>query len=202
MDDVRAINNHKGFKVVWNPGRLRSAFNKLNPENMVVMIGNGIESSVNESYKVKHVNIEIKDFSMFKANTLGPCVYWYLGNSKSRGLYGYDQLEMIKSRIPFHIIDGFQGHDMDYVKEQYYDKCFVNVKPIIHGGLTSATELAFMGRKTISNTKAPFCVGYADIDHMVDLIMEESKKIGTIQPDLASSSFESTDAWRYEQFWT
>lgn len=200
-EDVDVINNHKGFKVIWNTGRLRSCFDAINPHNVVVMIGNGVEADIPDRYKSKSVNIEIKDFSMFVPNILGPEVYFYIGNNKQRKLYGYDLVKKISKRIPFPVQYAGQGHTMKEVKENYYDNCFVNIKPIIHGGLTTATELAFMGRKTISNTKADFCIGYDNIDEIVDIIEQESQKIGTVQPNLIRDTFEGTGAWRHESFW-
>jgi len=43
-EDVKIINAHKGFKVVWNPGRKKDLFENLN-NDIIVMIGNGIEAN-------------------------------------------------------------------------------------------------------------------------------------------------------------
>jgi hypothetical protein len=186
-EDVSVINSHKGFKVVWNSGRPREIFSYVN-KDAIVMVGNGIKFSL-PGYKVKEVNIEIKDYSMFQPSPMGNKIYCYLGNEKGKDIMGYDFIEELKGRVEHEIIIGMQGHGMDWVKENYYDKCFVNIKPNITGGITTATELAYMGRYTVSNTDLPYCIGYKSIDDVAEIIKEQSKKIGTTQKPIIGDFF-------------
>lgn len=198
-EDVKVINAHKGFKVVWNSGRKRDIFDRLD-NNIVVMIGNGIEADIS-NYKSKDVNIEIKDFSIFKPTPLGMFVYVYLGKPKYKEMYGYSLVKEVASKIPYKILYGYLGNEMDFVKREYYDKSFINIKINIHGGLTTATELAHMGRKTISNTKAVFCESYQDVDDIVDMIMAESLLIGKIPVSKIPEGFFTGKEWLNEKFW-
>jgi len=199
-EDVRFINAHKGFKVVWNPGRKRDVFDNLN-DDIVVMIGNGIDADIS-NYKSKRVNIEIKDFSMFKPVPLGMFVYAYLGKSKYKEMYGYDLVKEVEKKIPYKILQGYLGNEMDFVKREYYDKAFINLKINLTGGLTTATEMALMGRKTISNTKVVFCEPYQDIDDIVNLIMAESLLIGKLPTSKLPEGFFTGKEWLSEKFWS
>ncbi len=199
-EDIRAINDHKGFKVVWNWGGIGDFFNNLDPVNVVVMMSPFINhDSISDKYKKKKANIQIKDFSMFTPNKLGDKVYCYLGNPNVQDQYGYEVVEKLKKEIEFEVIYGYLGHSINFIKEQYYDNCFVNIKTKVIGGMTTATELAYMGRMTISNTKAPFCIDYKD--NILDIIREESKKIGTIQPSMIGDFFDTGEEWKQLKFW-
>jgi hypothetical protein len=201
QEDIDVINQHNGFKVVWLTGKIQKVFQQLNPDNLVILISNGVDVCIPAEYKVKQGNIQIKDFSMFKPNKLGNKIYCYLGNGKGKHIMGYDLINQLKLLVEYKIIEGYQGHSMEQVKNNYYDNCFVNVKPNLTGGLTSAIELAKMGRYTISNSKALFCKNYEGLEDMVKLIEIESKKIGTIQPSLIDGYFNIGEEWKQEKFW-
>ena len=122
QEDVDAINNHKGFKVVWNSGRPERIFSSINPNNVIVMVGIGIEFS-DTRYKIKNTTFEIKDFSMFRPNVLGDSVYVYLGNEKSKHRYGYDIIEEVKKKIPYRVLYGMHSKikvdNIAYVKKNF-----------------------------------------------------------------------------------
>ena len=198
--DVEAINKHKGFKVIWNTGRIRDIFTMINCKNVVVMDSGVIDhSSIKGKYKIKKASIQIKDFSMFKPGVLGDKIYCYLGDIASKEIMGFSFMEKLKMKTPFDIIYGFLGNSIEFVKEQYYDKCFVNIKPNVIGGITTAAELAYMGRMTISNTKTPFCINYKD--DILDIITKESKKIGTLQSSMIGDFYNIGDEWKQVKFW-
>jgi len=202
MDDVNAINNHRAFKVVRNTGRLRDCFFKINPRGVVVHIASqqqGIPE--NGIYKTKRAAFPIKDFSLFTPVPLGDKIYCYVGNERMKEEYGYSIIDAFRKKSPFEIIIGFHQHDIKYVMDNYYSRSFVNIKPTIYGGNTSAIEMAYMGRMTISNRDAPFCIKYSDIDEMLSVVMAESKKIGTIQPSVVGDFFDTGDEWKDENFW-
>ena len=67
-------------------------------------------------------------------------------------------------------------------------------------------ELAHMGRKTIAQNQggASNVLEYKSLDHMIDLIYEESEKIGTIQEDVYNNIkniFQESDEWLSLKFW-
>ena len=199
-EDVEVINRHKGFKVVWNTGRVRDIFESLD-NNIVVMIGNGIEADISDKYKSKNVNIEIKDFSIFKPVPFGNFVYAYLGKPEHKELYGYNIVNEVSRKIPFKILIGYLGHEMDFVKREYYDNSFINIKINLVGGMTTSTELAYMGRKTISNTNSILCTPYKDVDDIVNLIMEESLNINKIPESRIPEVYFTRKEWLNESFW-
>lgn len=201
IEDVKIINAHKGFKVVWNTGSTRRVFNKLK-KDIIVMQGVGVPFT-SSKYKVKRCTFEIKDFSMFKPSPLGSSIYAYIGHDAEnfKVHYGYDFIEEVRKKISYPVIYGFRGKEMDYVKREYYDNCFVNIKPHSIGGFTTSTELAFMGRRTISNSDAPWCDPYRSVDDVVELINREAKKIGTVQESQIGKFFNTGEAWKNPTFW-
>jgi len=201
MEDVEIINRHKGFKVVWNTGRERDIFERLD-NNIVVMIGNGVGVNISNKYKSKNVNIEIKDFSIFKPVSLGNFVYAYLGKPEYKELYGYNIINEVSRKISFKILIGYLGHEMSFIKKEFYDKSFINLKISLTGGMTTATELAYMGRKTISNTKSILCTPYKDVDDIVNLIMAESLNINKIPESRIPGGYFTGGEWLNESFWS
>jgi len=205
-EDVTVINNHKDFKLVCNTGKLRDIFHLINSENVVVTatmggLADDERFNLEPTYQYKEASFEIKDFSPFLPNPLGPKVYCYLGNESGKHVMGYEVAMEVKERIPFEMIIGMQGKSMNYVKENYYDQCFVNLKPSITGGLTTACELAHMGRFTISNSKAPFCKGWETVDDIVNIINQECFKINSIQPSIIGNFFNVDKKWKEVSFW-
>jgi hypothetical protein len=83
----------------------------------------------------------------------------------------------------------------------FYNHSFVNIKMVESGGWTTATEMAYMGRKTISNSKAPFCVDFQDNEHLRELIIKEAEKIGTVQPSCVGDFFDTGEEWKRVNFW-
>jgi len=136
---------------------------------------------------------------MFKPNPLGDNIYCYLGDESSKQIMGFSFMEKLKRETSFNIIYGFLGNNIEYVKEHYYDKCFINIKPNIVGGITTAVELAYMGRFTISDAKAPFCIN--SLDNILSLIDQESKKIGTIQQSCIGNYYNAGDEWKLIKYW-
>jgi len=203
QEDIDAVKNHKGFKLIYFANARGNEFiNELKGvENMVVKANPYLD--VPEGIKVKEGSFEIKDYSMFKPNKLGDKIYCYVGNQNQKKWYGYERALKIQKQIDYEIIFGMQGHSIEYVKEQYYDNCFVNLNIETMGscGHITIRELARMGRRTIINTRYnyPCTIPYGNYDDIPGLINEESKKIGTVQ---AGWDFHTVDgAWKNVSFW-
>jgi hypothetical protein len=197
--DVEAINRHKGFKVIWNAGTTRPCFEKINPKNTVVWVGNGVPF-YNANYKMKHVNIEIKDFSMFTPSPLGNKVYWYMGIDALKQMYHYDLYLKVKEICDFEIITGFLGNSMEWIKTNCYDQAFVNIKPAVVEGYTTSTEMAFMGRYSIGRGQNHWNKNFGSAHEVLVLINEEAKKIGTMPSSLIGDYF-TKDDWQQVDFW-
>jgi len=208
--DVKMINRHKGFKALWNTGRIREQITRVNPKNVVIRISP--ESIVDDNtrqyekyyltnFKYKHCNFPIKDFSKFIPTKIGNKIYCYLGNEKAKYIMGFEMAEKIKDKTGFEMICSMQGHTMDWIMGNYYNDCFVNLKATIIPGYTTSTELAYMGRYTISNSNGPFFKPYKTIDDILRLIDKESEKIGTIQKPLVADFFDTGEEWKNVNFW-
>jgi len=171
-EDVELINNHKGFKVVWNNGNIRPFFIELNPENMVVLkYTESIDHSLLERrYKIKKARFPIKDYTLFTPTNLGDKICCYLGTPEMRDIYGYSVIHKLEDMTRFKIIISYLGKSREDLKRDIYDKSFVYFKPIIIGGVETANELAHMGRKTISNAKGEFYIPYQSLEEACTLI--------------------------------
>lgn len=207
--DVKIINQHKGLKIIWHLGTVKDIFTGLNPKNLIVIVGRGIKFDIPARYSKKIIDIPIKDFIQLKDFTpykpfpLGNKIYAYMGREKesSKKIMGYDTVKEIDRIIPFEIIYGYQGHSAEFIRDEYYKNSFVNIKPSITGGMTTAIEMAYMGRKTISNAIAPFCYKYNNLHDMYDIIMAESKKIGQMPQPLIDDSF-FLNEWKNINYWS
>jgi len=219
-DDVEAINNHKGFKVLAHTGKVSSRITKIDKRNVILKLNSMIlndhrvnptpytDSYINHS-KTKMASFPIKDFSMFKPNPLGNQIYIYLGTQNRSQNLGIGLANKLQSKTSYKVKFGLwpniadltdDANSMVHVKKNY-DNCFVNFKPNILAGYTSAIELAFMGRKTISNAWAPFCIKYQRLSDILKIIDKESKKIGTIQPSCIGGYYDTGSEWKKVKFW-
>lgn len=204
QDDINVVKNHKGFKLIhFVNARGNQFIDKLtNIPDLVVNHNPYLKIIENIKYKY-NVNFEIKDYSPFKPNILGDRIYCYVGNDKRKELYGYDLAKEIQKRIKFKILFGLQGGTIEHVKKNYYDNCFLNLnlEKSGGGGRTTLFELSLMGRKTIMNTKFNYesVIPYDNIDDAIDIITNESNKIGTLQKSINVHNV--TDEWIYVDFW-
>ncbi len=204
MNDVKAINNHKGFKVVWNLGRIRPFFTLLNSDNLVVLrsADSTDHSLIEGKYKIKQARFEFIDSSLFTPNPLGDCICCYLGNEKLKYLYGFEEVEKLKKLTKFKILISMQGRTRNQLKKEIYDKSFVYFKPIQVGGIQTSTELALMGRKTVGIAKGEFYLLYNSIEHACELIEEQAKNIGkTVGSVLDKNYFDTGEEWKQVKFW-
>jgi len=212
-DDVKAINRHKGFKVVWHTGRSRPQILKVNPQNVVVRLcpisisdRKHNPTEYNEHYftafKTKYANYPLKSWDDYKPVPLGNKIYCYLGSERGKKVMGYDEFRAVKRAVDYEMIIGFRDeHDPLWVRDNYYTDSFLNFKPSITGAYASATEMAYMGRYTISNAWAPFCKPYSSIDDIVDIINEEAKHIGETRDSVVGGYYDTGDEWMDVDFW-
>jgi hypothetical protein len=209
QQDFDVIKNHKGFKVLLQTGTLDFKKNyefikRLAEDNNMFFIYSFF-SGFPDNAKVKEIHLPIRDYSAFKIIPLGDKVYTYLGSPPQAKRWGYDLVEEVERKTGFEIIRGFIGHTMDFVKKEFYDKCFINLNLSISGcgGFTTAYELGYMGRYSITTSKAdmPMFIRFNSVNDIVNIIDGESEKIGTIPEPIMNGYHISTDDWKQESFW-
>ena len=142
--------------------------------------------------RYKEVIIPLKDFSEFTPTVLGDKIYIY------KGIYGDrpDYFKWQKVVEPLQKTFGkdriiFTNHKpIEQLKEEYYNNCFVYVKPNERGGSTSMWELGHMGRKTITFNQGdvPNVLNYKSFDEIVSHIKNEESKIGTLQNEVSEQT--------------
>ena len=199
QNDLQILANHKAFGVLHFGG----ADFELHQKNFVkslpniLCVGYGWIKQGLEDYGIpcKEAIIPLQDYSKFKSVPLGENIYVYKGLHGNRPDY-FKWGEIIK---PLQHVFGedriiyTEFKSIDELYENYYKNCFVYLKPNPRGGSTSMWELGCMGRKTIAQNQggAPNVLEYTDLNHIIELIMQESSKIGTIQDQV------STDTYNY-----
>lgn len=162
----------------------------------------------------KSITPEIKDYSIFKPKPLGDKIYIYTGFKNGWNLCKDEILSEIQNRIDYEIIrthhkDAKEFYDIEYLKSNYYDKCFLNLNLSNGNGLSTVIEMGLMGMKTIFKYKYfrniqrlefPNFIPYENVEDIVNIINEESKKIGTIQPPINAHNVQG-DEWLYLDYW-
>jgi hypothetical protein len=197
------IDNHQGFKLVHAITPLdEENISKLKSENLHVFYGPHIKH--NKNFVIKNVNIEFKDYSIFKPNQLGDKIYCYM---RDKHEFNFNSVQRIQSKINFEIIFGGLGVQIDtYIpietlKSNYYDNCFLNINLSQKHGFVTVRELGLMGRKTIMNTPYDFpsIIPFKNEDDIIELINRESLKIGTTQESINPHC--DSDEWLQIEFW-
>lgn len=205
-EQIDMINNHKGFKVIYLLSEYDCIFlNYINNGDNVVLHHSPFLKNY-ENFKIKNVEIELKDYSLFKPNKLGNNIYSYFGYFSRANEFNHSLILEIQKRIDFKIEIMAFGSLYEYLtieelKKEHYDNCFLNLNLSKGTAMTTIRELGLMGRKTITNSpyKFPSQIEYTDIDDIVRIINEESKKIGTIQPSIDCHTV--GDEWLDVSFW-
>jgi hypothetical protein len=201
--NINIINNHNGFKLVHCITPLdESALKHLDKKNLHVFYGPHIDNELN--LNTKKLEIEFKDYSLFKPNILGNKIYCYM---RDKIEFKYDVVNEIQKNINYEIIFGGLGSDIrtylniQTLKNKCYDNCFLNLNLSKNHGFVTVRELGLMGRKTIMNTSYDFpsIIKFDNVGHIIHLINQESTKINTVQPSINTQV--QNDDWLFIEFW-
>lgn len=176
--DIHLITNHKGYKIVFflgadipNIPRLKGLKNTIFASDKQNIL------NIYKSLDMPYIDliIPLKDFSEYKPIPKGDKIYCYVNNGNSSNLVKH-KVELLKQLIEYFGIDrfifGVQGHTQDWVKENWYKESFINIQLNEYAGFTSAIEMAYMGRSSVSNNLAPFCIEYKP-ETILDILKRE-----------------------------
>lgn len=155
------------------------------------------------SIPYKKFHLPLKDYSMFKPTVLGDKIYVYKGlNGNRHGHYKWNEIiKPLEKEFGSSKIIYTNNVPFNKLIKEYYNNCFVYVKPNSRAGSTTMWELGYMGRKTISTDQGDLphvLESHNKIDTIIELIGEESKKIGYLQTELSNNvhnSFMNDDVW-------
>ena len=96
-----------------------------------------------------------------------------------------------------------QPHEL--LISNFYEKCFVYIKPNPSGGCTSMFELGMMGRTTIGKGHSNLgnFIEYSNTNDLIDLIKIESQFIGKVREDVSLNTINSFigPEWLDLEFW-
>ena len=204
--NLERIKNHKSFKLIF-PVDISCAHHlkTLPPSKDLIIVDRPCISIPDKFSKVKG-EFEIQDYSLFKPNILGDKIYAYIGSPYRNSQFRYDLIKQIQNKIDYEILLGSPNNDKSYdninvIKSKYYDNSFLNLNFSQESGLTTVIEMALIGRKTISNSlmKWECMVPYSNLEDIINIINQESKKINTIQPSIDIHTI--NEVWKNLKYW-
>ncbi len=206
--DIDIIKAHKGFKLIMFCGSDISNSGRL--QNDADGFLSDMEIYKDKIFKAgkKYLTVPIKSFELFTPQTLGDKIYFYARDNSdaAKAHFNYALLEKLISHYgEDKFIIGRQGNSMQEVYENYYKKCFINLQFNESAGFTSVLELAHMGRVTVSNYPAPFCIPYKSIEDIFEAIdfFENYKDANQIHHVnfMAKDYLQLTSEWIYTDYW-
>lgn len=207
-EDIACFKNHKSYKILYFGGGdcIHPHLELVKNTPNVVCIGYGGDWLYEklDKYNIPYTptKILLKDYSEFNCSPLGENIYVYKGVHGNRPDY-FGWNEIVK---PLQQVFGedriiyTEFKSIKELKQDYYEDCFVYVKPNPKGGSSAMLELGHMGRKTITlgHSKFSNCLPYQDLNDVINLIVEESSKIGTTQLQVTeelNSMFDHKGNW-------
>lgn len=209
--DVTRIKNHKGLKIITFTGSDVSNILKFEKEDHINVISDIIinwdQFKDLKNYGLsKFLRVPVKDYSTFTPVPLGDKIYAYQGRPEKSFHEHYKKTwldEVIRYFGKDKVIVGYQGSDIEFVKENYYKECFVNLQFNPMSGLTTLNEMAHMGRRSISNYPAPFCLSFQNIKDVLVLI--ERERDNHLSPNIVGRMAREYmfigDGWLDTNFW-
>jgi hypothetical protein len=206
--------SHKGYKIFLptTPEDLKCLNGLSNhSKTFIAPLGLNMKGLVNsKEIIITNENIELKDYSRFQPNLLGDKVYFYSGFKNGwSNRWGEELIDEIQKNIDFEIIttshlNGKDYFDINFLKNNYYDKSFLNLNLSKDNGMTTVREMGLMGRKTITmrtpeTYKYNCIINCNNIEDIITTIKHESKKIGTIQSPIDTHTV--NNEWLDLNYW-
>jgi hypothetical protein len=217
IGETHKINNHKSLKIVkfLTPADCDVISCLINDENLFIINDPFIKEK--KDYCFVDLEFEYKNYDIFKPKILGDKIYCYMRDSVE---FQKNFLDEIQKKINYEIIYGGLISNAEYydnleaLKKNYYDKCFLSINLSSRHGYTTVRELGYMGIKTIMKSPYNFPsivqlketitnIDYLHMQHnedeIINLINLESKKINTLQKSLNCHNI--NDEWINVSFW-
>ena len=221
QQDVNSFLNHKSYKIIslggndMHPPQLNILKDVVDFKKTFYWQAPGIPSNIAKQYNIPHkeLYISVKDYSQLIPTPLGENIYVYMGSPDNQRLEYFKYKEIIsplvevfgEDRVKWVFQKESSSLSMDKLIKDYYNDCFVYIKPNDLGGATSMFELAHMGRKTLGGgfPDLDYLISYKDIYHLIDLIQEEAKYMGTIRKEVATQAKNTFigDEWLNLNYW-
>lgn len=210
--EIDVINRHRGFKLVMPTGE-DSNLPFLPAPDIAVLNTPFIRKPENQHRELRHevLNIPVKDFSELKpAKFFGHKIYCYQGRGTDacKVKYNYALLQDVMEEFGAdNFLIGIRGHTMEEMVNDFYTPCFLNLQLNAYAGFSSTLEMAHLGRRSICNVKAPFCIPFKTAKDVVEAIKQEQKNLYTmaLQPRsvnyMAGNYLEYGDFWLNTEFW-
>jgi hypothetical protein len=160
----------------------------------------------------KHLKIPYFDLDFHKPTKLGDKIYSHVADGKKFPV-GLDPNLEYKKLLNLFGRENFCFPDKWKTMNEllnFYNQSYCNIKPHPIRGNVTAWRLGLMGRKTFQHEnikfadQGPHYVYYKDDKELVKLVEQESKKIGTIQEELAKKvreCYHESDDWLYTEYW-
>jgi hypothetical protein len=203
------INNHNSYKIVL-PSTPYDYPSITNYDKTIFICSD--QYYLPEGVTRKSLTPRIKNYDIFKPSVLGDKIYTYTGFKNGWDLNS-DLIKEIQKNIDFEIITtnhlNIQDYyEINYLKTNFYDKCFLGINLTNGNGLGTAIELGLMGRKTIfknvienpiQRIEFPNFLSYDNIEDIIKIISDESCKIGTFQESIDAHNV--NDDWLYLDFY-
>ncbi len=205
--DFQRIYNHKGLAIIIWCGCDILGSGKLINHNSYRHIAVAKESCniLNTSgKKAIHIPMTFEFLDKFKPVKLGDKVYCYAPNDN----YNLTLCREVLDSVPFE-------YELTVTTKQYtteqldeiYSKCFVGVRlrNYYDGNSATVQGMSFKGICSVWNGENPYAISWKTNADVVCAIMEESKKIGTIQNEVSEKSIkfysDVVDRIKSDNFW-
>lgn len=184
-EDLKALFNHpsKHKYVLFGGADIPNA--RRLPPNITIIADISTEKQIARWCKnpIRNAQVAFRDYSNYRPVPLGDKIYCYQAhdNAGCRAKYHFDMLQQVIEVYGDRVIVGYHPHTEEEMWE-IYRSSFINIQFNPMAGFTSALEMAHMGRPSISNHHAPFCMAYTDMDDVLTYIemADRRRKVDSI----------------------
>jgi hypothetical protein len=215
LGEIDKINNHKGLKIVKFITPFDCSVIDLLNESDNLFIISDPHFITDKKFNFVNIEFETQNYEIFKPKLLGNKIYCYM-----RDVVEFQKkiLENIQKKINYEIIYGGEIGNARYydniesLKINYYEKCFLSINLSSKHGYTTVRELGLMGIKTIMSSPYEFPsiiqlkkyirhgnTVIIDEAEITEIINSEAKKINTIQCSMDPHNIK--DEWLNIEFW-